>query len=441
MKKLMLNGMAALAVCAAFVSCSHDTDFEASNQEFTVENLKNEYKANFIKKYGEIDPNQSWDFTNLDVAQARTRGGAGQTTWSTIQVNNNFWSSFIDLDAPGVKGAVATAPRKNWEHALAVELYPCYAHGKGVDKDQYFHLAIVEKGKTDYRYSYIPYIDVIGNIQTKDDNWYGAGSALIHNTGRNIQAKNIYSEKKIWVAYYTWKDNFSSATKKENAEIIKKISDFEIKEYKEIKVNDHIYWCFDCNKDGDFRDLICLVKNIDPVKPTAKRYLIEDLGSSSDFDFNDIVVDVIENPNGSQKAQVRAMGGTLNFTLQIGDATATWTKGGSEITVDLNGTKETAEITKMYNTVNPIYDLVLAEFTVSGWRPADNNITVFVTKSENNVTESGNVIIKIPFSREGEVPMIIAVDPLTYWNKERVELDRDWWKYPADEEPVQYTDD
>lgn len=69
MKKLMLKGMAALAVCAAFVSCSHDTDFEASNQEFTVENLKNEYKAAFIQKYGEVAPNQSWDFTGLLLVQ------------------------------------------------------------------------------------------------------------------------------------------------------------------------------------------------------------------------------------------------------------------------------------------------------------------------------------------------------------------------------------
>lgn len=438
MAKNLLKGMAALAICAAFASCSHDTDFEAANQEFTVENLKNEYKANFIKKYGEIDPNQTWDFTNLDAAQTRTRGGES-VSWSRISVVNGFWS-FIDVDADGVKGAVANAPIKEWEHALAVELYPCYAHGYGVNKDQYFHLAIIDKNKTDYKYSNIPYIDVIGNIKTKDANWYGAGNSLIHDSGREIHAKNIYAENKIWVAYYTWVDNFSNATKTENTNIMSTISSFEINHYKEIKVNDHTYWCFDCNNDNDYSDLICLVKNIDPVKPTVKRYLIEDLGSSSDFDFNDIVVDVTKNPNGTEKAQIRAMGGTLKFTLQIGDATATWTKGESEITVDLNGTKEVAEITKMYNTINPIYELVLAEFTVSGWVPADNNIKVFVTKENNSVSESGSVIIDIPFPRTGAVPMIIAVDPLTYWNNEWVELDKKWWDYPAEQEPVDYTD-
>ena len=52
-------------------------------------------------------------------------------------------------------------------------------------------------------------------------------------------------------------------------------------------------------KYGDYSDLICLVKNVDPVKPIAKRYFIEDLGSKDDFDFNDIVVDVIQDPDGN----------------------------------------------------------------------------------------------------------------------------------------------
>ena len=73
MRKNLVKGMAALAICAAFASCSHDTDFEASNQEFTVENLKNEYKVAFEQKYGKVDPNQSWDFTGF-TASARTRG-------------------------------------------------------------------------------------------------------------------------------------------------------------------------------------------------------------------------------------------------------------------------------------------------------------------------------------------------------------------------------
>ena len=73
MKKIVLKGMAALFICAAFASCSHETDFQSTHEEMVFENLKNQYSANFIKKYGEIDPNQSWDFSSS--TQSGTRAG------------------------------------------------------------------------------------------------------------------------------------------------------------------------------------------------------------------------------------------------------------------------------------------------------------------------------------------------------------------------------
>ena len=97
MAKNLLKGMAALAICAAFASCSHDTDFESANQEYVVENLKNEYKANFIKKYGEIDPNQSWDFTEISN-ESVTRGEGDlvpNPTCGTVNLNYKYYSDFI----------------------------------------------------------------------------------------------------------------------------------------------------------------------------------------------------------------------------------------------------------------------------------------------------------------------------------------------------------
>lgn len=404
----MMKGIAVLFVCVMTVSCTRNV----FDENRVNEDVKTAYATAYEKKYGKVDPNQSWDFTNLQgSSKARTRA-AQAVSWSRINLNNNFWG-FIDEDAAGVKSQIANADELEWNHALAVELYPCYAHGYGVDKDQYFHLAVVENDKN-YTMSNIPYIDVIGNIKTKDAKWYGAGNALIHDSGRNIQAKNIYQENKIWVAYYTWVDNSSNATKTENTKIMANIQSFEIKNYKEIVVNEHTYWCFDCNGDGDYSDLVCLVRNVDPVKPIEKRYLVEDLGGDSDFDFNDIVVDVKEDPAGNQKAYVRAMGGTKNFILQIGSTV--WSK-------EDNGHFDAAT---MYNTQGTIQrDLVLAEFAVSGWVPEDNNITVSVANKVNT-----DVITVIPFSREGDVPMIIAVDPITVWNAEFVSLPDNWWKYP-----------
>lgn len=409
--KTMLKGTALLFVCVVAVACSHDM----FDENRINDDVKTAYRTAFEKKYGTISSNQTWDFTNLSgSSMARTRANQS-VSWTRINLNNGFWS-FIDEDANDVHTKIASADILEWNHALAVELYPCYAHGYGVNKDQFFHLAIVDKDVT-YSYSNntITSIDVIGNIKTKDDKWYGAGKALIHDSGRTIQAKNIYKENKIWVAYFTWVDNYSNATKKENANNMANIQNFEIKNYKEIVVNNHTYWCFDCNGDNDYSDLVCLVRNVDPVKPIEKRYMVEDLGGDSDFDFNDIVVDVVEDAAGNQKAYVRAMGGTKDFTLQIGNTK--WTK-------EIDGGFNPATI---YNTLPTIQrDKVLAEFTVTGWKPESNNISVTVQNKLSN-----DVIIVIPFPRQGDVPMIIAVDPITTWNEEYEELRDDWWSYPA----------
>ena len=209
------------------------------------------------------------------------------SSWKTIYCGAGFFKSFIDTDAPAVESGVASAPVLDWNPALKVEMYPCYAHGKGVNKDQYFHIGIIDKDET-YKYSNIPYIDVFGNVKTKDAIWYGAGNALIHNSGRNIDAKGIVSSNQIWVAYWTWAYNTSSQTKTDNNNNMANLKSFEIKNYKELIVGEHTYWCFDCNNDNDYSDFICLVQNVDPVKPTIKRYMVEDLGSIGDFDFNDI---------------------------------------------------------------------------------------------------------------------------------------------------------
>ena len=163
---------------------------------------------------------------------------------------------------------------------------------------------------------------------------------------------------------------------------------------------------------------------------TTKRYMIEDLGSTNDFDFNDVVVDVIENimvgrkltkVNGivvkdeetgtvaaEQKAIVRALGGTLDLTLKIGNTE--WKKSSK------------FDATKMFNTEKSIdYDAVLDEFPVYGWAPTNNNISIVV-----NQKESGEVF-NITFPKTGAAPMIIAVEPEVKWMNERVSVPKDWF--------------
>ena len=198
--------------------------------------------------------------------------------------------------------------------------------------------------------------------------------------------------------------------------------------------------------DADYEDLVFMMyskslPNIERVDTVVvdqtKRYMIEDLGSESDdFDFNDIVVDVAQFVKKQliytyddnyglvlsdevvldtlpQAAIVRAAGGTLDFTLTIGNTT--WTKS------------EHCTVGEMMNTgwnnteIKP--NAVIGAFEVDGWDPAANNISVVV-----NSPKYGN--IKIEFPKKGEAPMIVAFDALPFqsWMHERVRMPQEWIK-------------
>lgn len=419
MKKSMMKGLSVLIAGMAFASCSHGVDFDENYAEklqaFKAEQLKLEYKANFEKKYGKIDPNQSWDFTNYsDANHASTRATAATVSSDWEWLFNSF-KTLVKNDRDLVKAIDFTKDLKPWNPNFSAKLYPAFSHAIEGVKYSYYHIGIVENGEAPY--------DVLQTINTKSGNWYDAysnNSTLNANSGRLVNSKDLKTgSNSYWVAYYTYPTTGEQVYKDGNKDVMDNISSFRIDYYKEIVVNGDKYWCFDCDHDDNYSDLICLVDDADPA-PIRKRYMIEDLGATDDFDFNDIVVDVIQESNGSQKAQIRAMGGTLNFTLTIGGTS--WTKKGSKVTV--NGALVNTDSKKMYNTEAPVYEQVLAEFEVSGWDFVANNISVAVESNDNK-----SILQVIPFPREGDAPMIIAFDPITtHWNVERDPFDTGFYK-------------
>lgn len=414
MKKCMFKGMALLTMGFAFVACSHESVY---NENAANESVTNEYKAAFEQKYGKVDPNQSWDFTNTS-SQAKTRGNEAYTNKYEYPINLHKTHASNDkeyIHSVNYNKAEDNTGYKIWNPNLSVQLWPTFSHATpdtdpGVNYS-YYHLGVVYNGVEE---------DITANINTKYNFWYDITgyNNLNHNSGRTVNTKS--ASGLYWVAYPT-APNTNQAGKTFNNQVKAALTTpgnkYTINDYKEVKVNGRTYWCFDCNADGIYSDVICLVIDADPL-PVWKRYMIEDLGSVGDFDFNDIVVDVIQDKNNDQKAIVRAMGGTLDFTLNIG-STEPWTKSGAGFNV---GT--------MYNTKpTPKWDEELAVFDVKGWIPSENNITVTVKNKENS-----NVIITIPFPKKGEVPMIIAVIPPLYdWMLERVSLPDDWYTIPEDE--------
>ena len=80
MKKYLMTGIAALAMCFGFTSCSHDV--EPASQEdlnkFEAQKIVDNYNQAFIKTFGQPAANQTWGFGGYASARTYTRGtGAG----------------------------------------------------------------------------------------------------------------------------------------------------------------------------------------------------------------------------------------------------------------------------------------------------------------------------------------------------------------------------
>ena len=183
------------------------------------------------------------------------------------------------------------------------------------------------------------------------------------------------------------------------------------------------------DSDWDCNDVVFLVYGKTVPKPIkieegeeieevkTVRYMIEDLGSTDDFDFNDIVVDVTEirtisptytngvvtawNEKGKrQEAIVRHLGGTLPFVLKIGNKE--YAAGGQD-------------------TFQTSPDLKLDD--VTGWTGLNGAHNVSIEVEQKN----SEGVFKVQFPKAGEAPMIIAVDPSQGWMTERQSVPADWF--------------
>lgn len=83
MRKYLMTGMAALAICAAFTSCSKETN--VYNPDQPKQDIQATYEQNFIKVFGQPAANQDWGFGS----------GAGTRTWN---VNGNQWHDGVNYN-------------------------------------------------------------------------------------------------------------------------------------------------------------------------------------------------------------------------------------------------------------------------------------------------------------------------------------------------------
>ena len=455
-KLFMIGSFAVLGV--ALTSCSK-TDVFDSNAE--IEKQKDDYASTFVKKYGEIDPNQSWDFCTMapsysleSSSRALTRDGDANVNADAVEGEMLVEKATIDWMSTNMKaGANNVAKGK-----------PFYLQVP----NNSFTIVPIFQGTASYYWQLWMYVDGVGDklIWSKGDikyitsdgstDWKSPGTG---NTGMNnayqIKAPtyefnnlpenaNMYFYLKVWSSYSDFENNTINPRKLTSLNqmmlaLINCPSPANVPAGNEVS----IIGCEDnANGDFDYEDLVFMmygnpvppITHVDEViKGTPKRYMMEDLGEEHpDFDFNDVVVDVISGrekwkreyeilENGGWNliretkiedlpdiAVVRAAGGILDFTLTIGNTT--WTKSA-----------KFPNYQQMLNTgrdgeIN--YDKELDTFKVEGWDPDNNNISVTVEGNPNDIT----------FPETGKAPMIIAVDPTTNWMFERTPAPKSWFK-------------
>ena len=482
MKNYLLPVALAFGTVLNFMSCSKEMT------TITYEDVqKQTYAANFVAKYGEIKSDQSWDFSTGDRMLA-TRGFTAIKTQvldqgidfgdvSNIQsvVKDRNWLH-TEIQIPGnveknaqllnaMVKALPEAKAKTGKPAVLVApsngfyIFPFFSGGC-LTYDLMVKVGDEEPVKV-FSKDWI-------NFQTIN----GMPKDNVYADGGTVNMKGVYIEAPVGTRVEVYIDNiFCHTSAAGNAyekpfpspagttngraiyveldeDVMPELDGIELKEnavVKYIGIEDIAEGRPNgMNSDSDFNDVVLAVvgnpdvpqekvitKDRYEVKTCkTKRYMIEDLGATDDFDFNDVVVDVedytveihqvtrengviktdevIETTSAPSQAIIRAMGGTIDFELTIGETK--WVKSENNF-----------DVKTMYNTQGDVdYNKELAVFEVKGYDYNANNVGIRVKGQDG-------LLFDIKFPKAGEAPMIIAVDPSQQWMKERVSVPSEWF--------------
>ena len=374
--------MMMVIAASSMVACTKNADlFDSSAIE---QNAKATYAENFTKKYPNVDLNQSWDFSTKQSDyrlgsgnKARTRAGEGSiVNGSWYEVDNNTLSWMHEQLVEGQDNRKLGNPFYMTVPGNDFTIIPIYQGQAGA----MWNLHVVVDG-VDYLVWEKSNSEIQkGDIQIKDgdsdqwhnlhgggeswqnwnslyntdgsDKWLADGSQNLVTAVRSIPftfhdfpvGANMYfyldvtvSGSGDWGGKYHEMNNVGaheSSLKGQMLALQNVPRPANIAEDNEVM----IIGCEDADlkdSDWDCNDVVFLVYGKTVPKP-IKIYMIEDLGATDDFDFNDIVVDVTEirtiyptYTNGvvtkwtetskRQEAVIRHLGGRLPFILKIGN--------------------------------------------------------------------------------------------------------------------------
>ena len=449
-----------LAVVAIVMASCAKTDLYDENSEILISSHKTDYEANFVKKYGEVDPNMSWDLSSHqptysltsmhDAPKASTRTASYTQTKSTgFEVEKSVLTWFFEKTPAGNDNTEKGKP-----------------FAMNVTSDEFTIVPIFQGNAKKYWQLWM-HVDGAGDIQVwekgedlsyikgTDQTSVGKGQAGVDKDADKVIAPAItfsgmptasmYFYLKMWSDEDTYKNDVLQNKCSTASSLKRKMLSMDgctKPEGVPSGVSYRIIGCEDWT-DNDYEDLAFLIygnftieEPRDVYEVIPKRYMVEDLGSTDDFDFNDVVIDLFneykttytyaisgneetivdtDGPNLiNQWAIVRAAGGTLDFTIKIGNST-TWKKSDhvKPSTTMVNTGRDGAI---NYNKEIDKFDIVNKD-----WDSVHDNISIEVDGRDKSLG-----VYYISFPKEGVIPMIIAVDTSVNWMHERDGVPEKW---------------
>lgn len=460
MKNISERGVLALLVCyqCVFVSCREYAP--TTEREFFV----GEYQRNFEAAFGKISPTQHWDFSQVDVSASKTKA-AEPPLYDFLNADGSYWVSSEQIAA--VKQYVQFRDRVDHSFALQIRendsfcLIPVY-YLKCATSGYSWDLQVVVDGEIIVK----PVGRATGWPMTYDMVGLSADKAC-PNSGFKcfpiVKYENLSQEDKLMYfnLYITgvesdtyWKyapNNTQQSSLDYQMRIVDMPVPAEISDdYKtlfiacetagferECPLNNGLrYQSFVFMMVGprDRFPKVVEVADADGLpfvikSEKSKRYMIEDLGSTSDFDFNDIVVDIVQR----EEAKV--------------EITRTVKKDYTKTAVALSLAQRTtqATISHLCGTLplqvrvgDHLFDQIVDPTTrAEGWNPdikaslADYDFMtndIGVTIWRNGIASDGKGAWNVDFPVDGQVPFIMAVPLDTPITEEGV-MFTDWLKF------------
>lgn len=500
--------MAALC-CGMLATSCQDEEFG-----FTTEDVfRGAYARNFEQKIGAVDPNQSWDFSSYGRAhnEALTRAYAEYETVASEDGYYHVENATLDW----MKGQLPESNNNKvktkpfsfaWSKGSVFEIIPIYQGKAGMTWE--LHMVLGSEDKTIWTKAQ-------GMEQKKtcttcrgtgknsrggvcsacngkgETDWTKLSTDGLSENGQTLDATAIRSKTiktedffkgdyedgtplsfylKITYGINNWA---KTGTKQSSEKGMICLLDCPSPTNISATYSSYLLGCEDADlssSDWDFNDVVFLMTGYIPpviyedgknVKTIAKRYLVEDLTNSGDFDFNDIVVDVKQTtttwyrkntetgayeihpdhptPEVEQQATIRWMGGTVPIQVQVGDYTfgrvsaPTQQEQTARELLGLPVGRWADNLWDMNDGYEPLFEGEPITCPITGWDPDRNNITVKVWWNGEEITDEGSEQTwKNTFPERGTIPFMVATDIYetpTNWTEEGEDIDQtSWWK-------------